>query len=99
MSINIKDCIVDNGNLIVKYNYKYLGKTIDEHAGKKDLVIKSNGISLEETDNDIAEKYKSKDEKIQMYKIGDTKDIEMEFYDGADKELHENEVLTITKKQ
>jgi hypothetical protein len=98
MSININNLTVDNGYLIVKYNYKYLGKNMEESAGVKDLDIKANGTSLAETDDDFAEKYKSKDEKINMYKIDNTKDIEMDFYDRVVQELHENEAITILKK-
>lgn len=35
---------------------------------------------------------------MKIYKIGNVKDIEMEFYDGATNELLEDEAFTVVKK-
>jgi len=105
MSINIENVTVDGEYLIVNYNYKYLGKTVDQMSGK-DLGIKADGVSLEEPERSEAienrklfKKYESsKYDNIKIYKIGNAKDIEMEFYDATAHKLLEDEAFTVTKK-
>ena len=104
MSINIENITADGENLIVKYNYKYLGKTVDRKSGK-DLGIKTDGVLLEEIkgsesieNRELLKKYDSKDTYINVYKIGNAKEIEMEFYDATAHKLLEDEAFTVTKK-
>lgn len=105
MSINIENVTVDGEYLIVNYNYKYLGKTVDQMIGK-DLGVKADGVSLEEPElNEVIENRKlfkkyesSKYDNLKIYKIGNAKEIEMEFYDATAHKLLEDEAFTVTKK-
>ncbi|BCZ47714.1 hypothetical protein psyc5s11_37810 [Clostridium gelidum] len=95
LSIYMENLTVDKGNLIVNYNYKYLGNKIGVSNKVKGFDIKVDGTSVEkETDSDLFEKY----ETDRIYKIGNAKDIEMEFYDGATNYLLEDDAFTVTKK-
>lgn len=98
MSIDVEDFVIDSGNLILKYNYKYFGKTIFNGTAKG-FDLKGDGNSLvENDDDDLITKYKFKDNDIKIYKIGDAKKVEMDFYDGPVNELLEDKSITITKK-
>lgn len=104
MSINIENVTVDGEYLIVKHKYKYLGKTVDRMSGK-DLGIRVDGVSLEEIkgsesieNRELIKKYDSNDDYMNIYKIGNAKEIEMEFYDATAHKLLEDEAFTVTKK-
>lgn len=104
MSINIENVTVDGEYLIVKHKYKYLGKTVDRMSGK-DLVVKAGGVPLEEPKRseviehrELFKKYESNEDNINIYKIGNAKEVEMEFYDATVHKLLEDEAFTVTKK-
>jgi hypothetical protein len=98
LSMNIESCNVEKENLIVKYNYKYAGKKI-VGLGGKDFDIKASGNLLEESeDMNLYEKYQSEGSFVRIYKINNTKEIEMEFNDQTANMLIENEATIVTKK-
>ena len=47
---------------------------------------------------ELLKKYDSNDDYMNIYKIGNAKEIEMEFYDATAHKLLEDESYTVTKK-
>jgi len=64
------------------------------------FIVKNSSIKGSESieDRELFEKYKSNDTYINIYKIGNAKEIEMEFYDATAHKLLEDEAFTVTKK-
>lgn len=109
LSMDINNVIVDGEYLIVKYSERYLdakmytmylGHIYINIDGKDALQLQNYNDEYKEKSEELYRKYADKNRynRIEIVKIGDSKDIEIGAYDGSSIEILKDEAFTVTKK-
>lgn len=111
LSIDINDVVVDGEYLIVKYAERYLDARFTSvtsmHLGRIYVNADEQEVSEKEDSNEDTEKKielyskyneKNKNDLVRVFRIGDSKDIEIGAYDGTSIEILKEQGFTVTKK-
>lgn len=109
ISVSINNCTVEEEFIVFEYNYIFNGTKITNLMATTNMYINANGENIsnlsysDEDDNKISSLYNkysenNKNGAVSIYKIGQSRDIEIGFYDFSSKVILKDEAFTVSKK-